>query len=167
MSSEIATWGMIHAKVSSFPVPVAGRENESLTRSEILSKGGVEVSGIYGNNECVMLDDIDYMPYPCVSATDKTPLGNTILTLPRVTEGFVYLSTYVDSIHFDAIYVATIAIPIDVDIAVNQIGGNPSYEITHRGNYMIIKAAEYVPAINTDFNITISGISYVLKFKFT
>lgn len=60
MSSEIATWGMIRAKVSAFPAPAAGRENECLTKSEILSLGGenVRIEGSYGDGECVMLDNV-------------------------------------------------------------------------------------------------------------
>lgn len=60
MSSEIATWGMIRSKVPSFPAPVAGRENECLTKSEILSLGGenVRIEGSYGDGECVMLDNV-------------------------------------------------------------------------------------------------------------
>lgn len=60
MSSEIATWGMIRAKVPTFPAPASGRDNECLTKSEILSLGGgnVHVEGSYGDGECVMLDNV-------------------------------------------------------------------------------------------------------------
>lgn len=58
--SEIATWSMIRSKISSFPAPTSGRGNECLTKSEIISMGGngVEVSGSYGNQETVVLDNI-------------------------------------------------------------------------------------------------------------
>lgn len=58
--SEIATWSMIRSKIPSFPAPTSGRDNECLTKSEILAKGGenVRVEGSYGNGECVMLDNV-------------------------------------------------------------------------------------------------------------
>lgn len=58
--SKIATWGMIRANLSSFPSPTSGRENECLTKSEILNIGGkyFKINGSYGDNECVMLDNI-------------------------------------------------------------------------------------------------------------
>lgn len=58
--SEVATWSMIRSKISSFPAPSSGRGNECLTKSEIVSMGGenLRINGSYGNNECVMLDDI-------------------------------------------------------------------------------------------------------------
>ena len=57
---EVATWSMIRSKISSFPAPTSGRGNECLTKSEIISMGGngVEVSGSYGNQETVVLDNI-------------------------------------------------------------------------------------------------------------
>lgn len=58
--SEIATWSMIHSKASSFPAPMVGHENECLTKNEILGKdsSGLIITGDYGHNECIVLDDI-------------------------------------------------------------------------------------------------------------
>lgn len=57
---EIATWAMIHAKIPSSPAPTSGRENECLTKNEILNQGGGDtyVEGSYGDSECVIIDDI-------------------------------------------------------------------------------------------------------------
>lgn len=57
--SEIATWSMIRSKIPSFPAPTSGHDNECLTKSEMLAKGGIRVNGSYNDNECVMLGDIE------------------------------------------------------------------------------------------------------------
>lgn len=58
MSSEIATWGMIRAKMPAFPAPAAGQDNECLTKSEILNMEGVEVNGNYDDNECPVIEHV-------------------------------------------------------------------------------------------------------------
>ena len=64
MSTEIATWNMIRSKIPTFPSPSSGRGNECLTKTEIQSLGGlyVAIAGSYGNNECVILDNIQPQP---------------------------------------------------------------------------------------------------------
>lgn len=52
---EIATRGMIRAKVSGFS---SGNDNECLTKAEILATGGARVTGSYGDNECPVIDDV-------------------------------------------------------------------------------------------------------------
>ena len=57
MSTEINTRGGIRSKISSFP---SGNDSECLSKQEIQSAGGstLEISGSYGNAECVVLDNI-------------------------------------------------------------------------------------------------------------
>lgn len=51
---EIASWTDIQNKTS-----VGYSSNECPSKSEILSRGGIEVSGSYADNECVGIDNID------------------------------------------------------------------------------------------------------------
>lgn len=75
--SEIATWSMIRSKISSFPAPTSGRGNECLTKSEIISMGGngVEVSGSYGNQETVVLDNIGAVTWEYVLSVSVSSLS--------------------------------------------------------------------------------------------
>ena len=61
MSTEIATWNMIRSKIPTFPSPSAGRGNECLTKTEIQSLGGenLSINGNYGNSECAILEHIE------------------------------------------------------------------------------------------------------------
>lgn len=58
--NEVVTWSMIRSKIPSFPAPTSGRENECLTKNEILSMcdGMIAINGNYNNSECVMIEDI-------------------------------------------------------------------------------------------------------------
>lgn len=74
---EVATWSMIRSKISSFPAPTSGRGNECLTKSEIISMGGngVEVSGSYGNQETVVLDNIGAVTWEYVLSVSVSTLS--------------------------------------------------------------------------------------------
>lgn len=81
MSTEINTRGGIRSKISSFP---SGNDSECLSKQEIQNAGGstLEISGSYGNAECVVLDDIgvvtwDYALSVSVSSLSFAAAGET------------------------------------------------------------------------------------------
>lgn len=99
MSSEIATWGMIRAKVPAFPAPTAGRENECLTKAEILATGGARVTGSYGDNECPVIDDVLPNVTTQYNSITLTPASHTWAKSSTITFNFIVkcsLNTYLN-----------------------------------------------------------------------
>lgn len=161
---EINTRGLIRLKIPFFP---EGNGSECLSKVDILSIGAntLKINGDYENAECPLLDNVDYMPYPCVSATDKTPLGDTALNSARGEAIIVCLSTHVDSIYVNNVSIAGLPIPINAEVGNNQEIKALHFVVSHKRNYMIITTDSYAPLIVMFLNITISGIAYNLRMK--
>lgn len=93
---EIATRGMIRAKVSGFS---SGNDNECLTKAEILAAGGARVTGSYGDNECPVIDDV--LPNVTTQSTTirLTPTGHTWPKSSTISFNFIVkcsLNTYLN-----------------------------------------------------------------------
>lgn len=162
---EIATWAMIHAKIPSSPAPTSGRENECLTKSEITNMGG-SVQGNYSNSECVVLDDISFAPvYPCMSETDKTPIGTTITNIYQSKEARIYLSGYIGLITVVALEIGGTPFTINKTISVGEsTAASIAGIVSHRGNYITVGGQPQLPAnLRSILIISIAGNSYGLK----
>ena len=77
MSTEIATWNMIRSKIPTFPSPSSGRGNECLTKTEIQSLGGenLSINGNYSNSECVILDHIEKVTWEYTFSVQPSSLN--------------------------------------------------------------------------------------------